>query len=652
MKDCKSIFRWSLVGMFVVSISLLFQNCAQFMPLVLEPGTGNTSTDLASSESAVHSLSNGLNDSNSFSKERGGSNFVFLRQSDYSNAAMTTGCDVDGVRSVFSVHHQARGLVSQKLQEMRNAGQKKIAFVIWHFDDGNKHPDDMSCFQVKTSEGRLSPQHATNLKNLLLEVSALGFDEVQLRLAPYKNSAPEWWTSYNESQAQSNWRVIQHVHQIGDEVRAQSPERNFNIVYDLGLELGGLWAVPKSWRKVDNGDVIFRYASMIWNLYVDKYGTRDTMGFSLSASAHTVRGSHEFYVHHDRGLPAYLGLDIYASNHDPKTLRNVILDIVNELKARNLMDRAFIQETYFNSTEARAIFDEVAKSHGTFRTLMQWPHLLATGNFIEDPSSVAAFSAYGGTNQLVVGAIDGIQTFEGQQFITGWSCTVTVTAPVFVHLYVGDQAGRGTFISSTLANLASETAVGEACRNNSQASRFRIPITSTMMEKHAYSPIFVYGISNIGLTNNALEKNGHFKVPQSPALKKPENEDKLASIPVFRFFKAGNYLMTLNVTEGFNAGYSPEGVGFVVFANSKPESMRPIYRCFTGHHHFISNQAHCEGTTGEGLLGYLLKNPGPNTAPVYRFYKAETNQHLITTNVSEALQNNFVQEMILGHTYQ
>jgi hypothetical protein len=53
-----------------------------------------------------------------------------------------------------------------------------------------------------------------------------------------------------------------------------------------------------------------------------------------------------------------------------------------------------------------------------------------------------------------------------------------------------------------------------------------------------------------------------------------------------------------------------------------------LYRCFTGVDHFVSTSPTCEGTTGEGLLGYLSTVRTSHTPrPLCRCYNAPAQKH-------------------------
>ena len=62
---------------------------------------------------------------------------------------------------------------------------------------------------------------------------------------------------------------------------------------------------------------------------------------------------------------------------------------------------------------------------------------------------------------------------------------------------------------------------------------------------------------------------------------------------VHRFHKSGKHLFTLDYSEGINAGFSYEGVGFTVYVGALDTDMTLLYRCYRASHqdHFASTDA-------------------------------------------------------------
>jgi hypothetical protein len=114
-------------------------------------------------------------------------------------------------------------------------------------------------------------------------------------------------------------------------------------------------------------------------------------------------------------------------------------------------------------------------------------------------------------------------------------------------------------------------------------------------------------------------------------------------IPVYRFYKYPQHFPTLSYTEGAAAGFTFETTGFHVFPTGGA-GYQALYRCYNAysHDHFVSTQSTCEGYNQEGSYGYAATQSAPGLVPLYRFYKSNTSDHLITVNYSEGA----------GYTYE
>ena len=212
-----------------------------------------------------------------------------------------------------------------------------------------------------------------------------------------------------------------------------------------------------------------------------------------------------------------------------------------------------------------------------------------------------------------------------------------------VHLYVGS-----TLIGGYSANKPSETAVAKQCGTSASAYRFQIPLDAQFINTHTGKLFSVFGISSLNFANNPLFRSGTLRIP-APII---ENKalSSLIKIPIYRFFKDKDHLLTTLPSEGENAKYASEGFAFYMFAQSTKFAMTPMYRCLAGVDHFLSPDSKCEKTKTEGLMGYLLRDKLSGTKEVYRFYKNSTGQHLITTNYAEGNVNGFVLEAVIGYT--
>ena len=121
-------------------------------------------------------------------------------------------------------------------------------------------------------------------------------------------------------------------------------------------------------------------------------------------------------------------------------------------------------------------------------------------------------------------------------------------------------------------------------------------------------------------------------------------------VPVYRFYHYPQHFMTLSYTEGANANWTFETTGFHLFPNGGI-GYQALYRCFNPYDgdHFVSTQSTCEGFNQEGILGYSATQSASNLVPLYRFYRSNTADHLITVNYSEGANNGYSYEGILGY---
>ena len=115
----------------------------------------------------------------------------------------------------------------------------------------------------------------------------------------------------------------------------------------------------------------------------------------------------------------------------------------------------------------------------------------------------------------VMGKIDGISVINGQNTVSGWACVHAMDASIAVHLYMGGPAGSGHSVGVYSANLESESAVAHACEAGG-AYRFQIPLAADTFSTYEGQPIYIYGISSLGLSSSALANSGNFRVPTRP----------------------------------------------------------------------------------------------------------------------------------------
>lgn len=121
-------------------------------------------------------------------------------------------------------------------------------------------------------------------------------------------------------------------------------------------------------------------------------------------------------------------------------------------------------------------------------------------------------------------------------------------------------------------------------------------------------------------------------------------------VPVYRFYKYPQHFMTRSYSEAAGAGFTFETTGFRLFKTGG-SGRAPLYRCYNpgNRDHFASRQSNCEGQNQEGVLGYVATGPGGGLVKLYRFFRANTADHLITVNYSEGANNGYAYEGELGY---
>jgi hypothetical protein len=115
----------------------------------------------------------------------------------------------------------------------------------------------------------------------------------------------------------------------------------------------------------------------------------------------------------------------------------------------------------------------------------------------------------GGLVGRIVGNIDGI-SFDGDQaFLSGWACQQGQKASILAHVFTGSATdpSKATFVVAGKANVYSEPAVAQACRDNAGGKhRFLIVLPFGHGQE---STFFVHGIRVVdGVANDAIAGSG------------------------------------------------------------------------------------------------------------------------------------------------
>lgn len=122
-------------------------------------------------------------------------------------------------------------------------------------------------------------------------------------------------------------------------------------------------------------------------------------------------------------------------------------------------------------------------------------------------------------DRSITGYIDGIVENGGQYYLTGWACAKTYPGSIEVVVYAGGPSGvGGTLAFGGTANMTSEPAIAEACDSSGSHHRFMLQFPPSVIQQYRGQPVYVHGISPLGLNNSLLGNSGSFTVPGTPSL--------------------------------------------------------------------------------------------------------------------------------------
>jgi len=163
--------------------------------------------------------------------------------------------------NVISGFSRAPDMIRLQLGQMRKAGQGRLTIGVFHH-----HGPDGGAVMDSTG-GTLSPADLKNFTDLLATVKAAGFAEVTVAFNAQNPSNPSDWRSWRQDLYDENWQLIQKVHDLV--TAAKLPYR-----IDLGNEL-----TPSTGQSI-----VVRYDQQLWRDYTARYGTADTVGFSVNSN--------------------------------------------------------------------------------------------------------------------------------------------------------------------------------------------------------------------------------------------------------------------------------------------------------------------------------------------------------------------------------
>jgi hypothetical protein len=269
--------------------------------------------------------------------------------SDYGWYHLDANCNREPYGVVYN-YDQQRSTIDSQLQQMYAGGQRRLRIPIYHargIDSGTI---------MDSTGGNIALEFRQNLTNLLASIKAAGFVEIEVSFHPQSENDPtQWGTSFRPDYYQENWSVIQNLHSI---IAASG------LTYHLDLLNEGI--PPQSYTA------LLQYDQMLWNDYVAKFGSADTVGFSIIAdSAHvgqvsTVYGASAYGAH---GSPTLFDVHIYDETG------NSFATAFTSLKSQGYQGVPWIiGEAYYNdAAEAAAQRAEATATGQTVLYLTQWP---------------------------------------------------------------------------------------------------------------------------------------------------------------------------------------------------------------------------------------------------------------------------------------
>ncbi len=215
-----------------------------------------------------------------------------------------------GFQHVVGDYHLRPDLVRSQLRQMYAAGQRKVSLMMHLLrstgeclDLATPAPDvchtshaydDQDgawglAIPLDTVRGGLLPQHYRNLKNLLHDMQAIGFNQVNFRFSPFgdldprgwRNGAPTQWDQYETWLYDQYWSALRGTI---DSVNAWVPDGDpLHVVYDLHVEVatyirqvdGKVWNAEYSFGHVGE------HTRRLWRDYLARYGNTRTIGFTF-----------------------------------------------------------------------------------------------------------------------------------------------------------------------------------------------------------------------------------------------------------------------------------------------------------------------------------------------------------------------------------
>ena len=139
-----------------------------------------------------------------------GSNLPFLELGDYAQHPTGENWEKD-VKVTLLHYHEHVSEVRARLKAMHAAGQSKIGLMLWYVEDGDTCT--YRAHYICPKSGAIPDQVEINIRNLLADVAAAGFDTVIMRMAAQGQADP-LGEGYDPARAGDSWNLFEHLHAI------------------------------------------------------------------------------------------------------------------------------------------------------------------------------------------------------------------------------------------------------------------------------------------------------------------------------------------------------------------------------------------------------------------------------------------------------
>lgn len=281
--------------------------------------------------------------------------------------------DADCEREPYGVvnsYDKAPGLIQRQLDQMRQAGQKRLRIPVYH------HRGQDSGTVMDSTGGRLDASNVRNLTALLAAVKSAGFEAVEVGFFPQDANDPTQWTAFDHGLYEENWKVVRQVRSIV--VRS-------GLAYTLDLLNEGAPPAGK--------EVWLRYDKRLWEDYRRTFGTGDTVGFSMTVwIAGRVPQMPEIY---GTTPPSVLEIHLYGQEGGNGSEYEQFMAADAALDKIGYEQPLIVGEAYYDDAEAaEGIRRAVVDAQRPVRHLTQWPVLRGGKCPAADVAPPAAYDAY------------------------------------------------------------------------------------------------------------------------------------------------------------------------------------------------------------------------------------------------------------------